>query len=216
MPSITGWVTVNGKHIPLIDGESAAKATKRYIDNKNNKTTSSKKASQNKVKQSKASNTSTKKASFTDSEKRAIDDWVRSDNHISEANSKILSSTIQSKGNVKGNVTLYRNVTSPELGVRFSEVRNNPDILVGKEITSRSFLSTSKLESGAQIFSGTTIKITNVKNTQGLDISKISSKSREQEVVFNKGTVYKITKCKLIKDKDGDVMSYDITASIIK
>lgn len=173
---------------------------KAYSFNRwDHKTTESKKASQNQVRQAKAFNTSTKKASFTDSEKSAIDDWVRSDNRISEANSKILSSTIQSKGNVKGNVTLYRNVTSPELGVRFSEVRNNPDILVGREVTSRSFLSTSKSESGAQISSGTTIKITNVKNTQGLDISN-----------------YKITKCKLIKDKDGDVMGYDITASIIK
>lgn len=43
MASITGWITMNGRHVPLIDGESKASAVKRAVENSNSKTTSSKK-----------------------------------------------------------------------------------------------------------------------------------------------------------------------------
>lgn len=183
--SITGWITIKGTHIPLLDGESKASAYNRF------------------------------KKSFTLADKKVINEWVHKDKNISEKDGRLLSNIINQKGTVSGDVELYRNVTSPELGIKFREIKQNPDLLVGKEIEARSFLSTSKTLEGAQIFQGVTIKITNVSNTKGLDISKISDKKRETEVVFNKGTKYKITKCKLIRDKTGDVMNYDIEAKII-
>ena len=44
MPSITGWITVNGKHIPLIDGESSQSAINRMNKEKQFRTKSSKEA----------------------------------------------------------------------------------------------------------------------------------------------------------------------------
>lgn len=202
MATIKGWFTMNGMHIPIMEGQSRAEAAKKYYASKYGKTVA------------KLSSNATNK--LNEKEKKAINDWVHKDKNIDNESSQLLSNTIKNKGDVSGKVELFRNVTSPELGIRFSEIRNNPNILIGKEVEARSFLSTSKTVEGAQIFQGVTIKITKVSNTKGLDISKVSDKKRETEVVFNKGTKYKITKCKLIRDKTGDVMNYDIEAQIIK
>lgn len=35
MAEITGWFTMNGNHIPIINGESQASAAKRFLDLKN-------------------------------------------------------------------------------------------------------------------------------------------------------------------------------------
>jgi len=95
-------------------------------------------------------------------------------------------------------------------------LKQNPSLILDKEITAKNFLSTSKTTEGTFGFTGHLIKIKNIQNTNGLDISKISTKENELEVLFNKGTVYKITKCKPLYDADGDFMDFDIEAIIIR
>ena len=131
---------------------------------------------------------------------------------------------IKDNGTVNGKVNLIRKVTTPELGTTVEEIKTNPDKLVGRTITAKGFLSTSSKEHGADNFVGVAVKINNVKNTKGLDINKIEGLSlygatrrvAEGEVLFNKGTKYKITKVNLIKDNWGDIFDYNIEADIIE
>lgn len=125
--------------------------------------------------------------------------YIKSDKEATE----LLKQVIDKYGTVTGNVTLYRN---EELQKMFglssrSEWYDNPEefekFIIGKVITPGGFLSTSKHPLG-MIFNGIEIKFTNVKNTKGLDLSTIKLNvnvyDREEEVLFNVGTSYKINK----------------------
>ena len=149
-------------------------------------------------------------------QKEAIQKYTRLNDNIDDLTSDIISKSIIENGDINGQVNLYRKVSANELGFRFSELKQNPSLILDKEITAKNFLSTSKTTEGTFGFTGHLIKIKNIQNTNGLDISKISTKENELEVLFNKGTVYKITKCKPLYDADGDFMDFDIEAIIIR
>lgn len=146
----------------------------------------------------------------------AIKKYTYANNNMDEVSSNILSNTIIQSGDVTGDINLYRMVSLDELGIKFKELKQNANAIINKEIIAKNFLSTAKEVSGTYGFNGHLIKITGVQNTKGLDISKWSVKPNELEVLFNKGTTYKITKCKPLYDADGDFMNFDIEAIIIK
>lgn len=58
--NIKGWITVGGKHIPLMEGESRADAIKKFTSKSDNKTKSSKKAAEKKVEANKKDDKSSK------------------------------------------------------------------------------------------------------------------------------------------------------------
>ena len=164
-----------------------------------------------------------KKKEITGEDKNIIDDWVQLGNDMEEERQNRLKEIIRDNGTVNGKVNLIRKVTTPELGTTVEEIKTNPDKLIGRTITAKGFLSTSSKEHGADNFVGVAVKINNVKNTKGLDINKIDGlslygatrRAAEGEVLFNKGTKYKITKVNLIKDNWGDIFDYNIEADII-
>jgi len=140
-----------------------------------------------------------------------------------ESSQEKLSKIIEEHGTITGECNLLRRLTTPELGIKYSEIKEDPNKLVGKTITSRGFLATSEREGGAESFLGLKVKFTNIQNTKGLDINKQEGlhpslenrRKLEQEILFNKGTKYKITKVEPIKDKEGDIYDFDIEAEII-
>jgi len=212
MAAIKGWFTMNGIHIPVMEGQSKAEAASKYMNSKHGKIVA--KLSSKKY---------TKQKGLTDKDKNIIDNWVQNGNDISSDMQSRLQTIIKNNATVSGKVNLIRRVTTPELGTSIKEIKNNPDNLIGKTITSKGFLATSSKEGGADNFVGIDLKINNVKNTKGLDINSIKGlslstanrRSAEQEVLFNKGTKYKITKVNLFRDKSGDVYDYTIEADII-
>ena len=151
-------------------------------------------------------------------EKQAVKDYTKYNDRISEESASILSKAIIGHGDIYGkDQILYRVCSYNELGVeKLKDIKQNPKSIIGNEFTSTNFLSTSKTISGTHGFNGQLIKIVGIENTKGLDISSISEKENEKEVIFNKGTKYKIIKAKNLYDGDGDYMNTEIEVKIIK
>lgn len=193
------WRTIAGRRVFIKDGQNLSDAMKK-------------------------SGKFQKKKEITGEDKNIIDDWVQLGNDMEEEKQNRLKEIIKDNGTVNGKVNLIRKVTTPELGTTVEEIKTNPDKLIGRTITAKGFLSTSSKESGADNFVGVTVKINNVKNTKGLDINKIDGlslygatrRAAEGEVLFNKGTKYKITKVNLMKDNWGEIYDYTIEADIIE
>lgn len=192
------WRTIGGRRVFIKDGEDLETAMKK-------------------------SGKFDKNEQLSEEDKNIIDNWVQNGNDINSDMQSRLQTIIKNNATVSGKVNLIRKATTPELGTSIKEIKDNPDNLIGKTITSTGFLATSSKEGGADNFVGITIKINNVKNTKGLDINSIKGLSsstaqrryHEEEVLFNKGTKYKITKVNLLRDKTGDIYDYNIEADII-
>ena len=193
------WRTIGGRRVFIKDGEDLATAMKNSGKFENKK-------------------------ELDREEIYTIDDWVRNGNEMQENEKELLSKIIKEQATVTGKCNLMRKVTTPELQTTVHDIKTNPNDLVGRVITSKGFLSTSTMEKGATNFLGVKVKINNIYNTKGLDLSKIKGlsadlatwRSNEDEVVFNRGTQYKITKVNLYRDKSNEVYDYLIEADIIK
>jgi len=95
-------------------------------------------------------------------------------------------------------------------------VKQNVDSLKDKIIKPRGFMSTSKTLEGTQGFLGMRIEIVEIDDrVKGLDLSEISSKKQEAEVLFDKKVHYEIKSAKNIFDEDGDYVTTEIKVKII-
>lgn len=128
-------------------------------------------------------------------------DYIERSNHIADSPETVreVSSIIKTYGLTSGDVDLYRRVSYNELGMSEKDLLKSPESILGKKIKSRGFMSTSKYIEGTNNFDGQLIHFTHVSNSnKGLDISTFSamytSFEDEEEVLFNYGTVYQITK----------------------
>lgn len=128
-------------------------------------------------------------------------DYIERSNHIADSPETVkeVSSIIKTYGLTSGDVSLYRRVSYGELGISEEDLFENPESIVGKKIKSKGFMSTSKFVEGTNNFDGQLIHFTHVSSSnKGLDISTFSamytSFEDEEEVLFNYGTVYQITK----------------------
>lgn len=99
---------------------------------------------------------------------------------------KILSKALNKLPNYKGEVTRFQLIYPP---TKLLLERN-----IGKTVTFKSFTSASKIENLSKKKS--TDSILKLISKTGKDISKISSRPEEQEVVFDKGTRFTLTKIK--------------------
>lgn len=144
---------------------------------------------------------------LTDNEKKLISGYVGLGNEMNDLQperAKALDAVIAKTGDVSGDISLYRAMSIKELGVGSkSELRNNPDMIVGKTFSTRGFMSTSKTREGTGIdeFSSTAFRTALVHfvkaKTAGLDISEFSDRKDEQEVLFSRDASYKILSCKV-------------------
>lgn len=162
-------------------------------------------------------------SSLSSEELNAVSTYVNMSNNINDLSpdkAEILEKAINRAGDVSGKVELYRSMSVKELGYNsIREIRENPSALEGKEFSTKGFMSTAKTTEGTGgLYAPRTVlvKFTN-SEVKGLDISKVSPKAHEQEVLFPRNsTAYRITSSKALYDKEGDFMNLEITAKIIK
>ena len=140
----------------------------------------------------------------------ALKNYKRNGNSINEEDSKLLSNLIKEKGEPI-HTTLYRKEWLHQIiGGSPKEFYSDPhsfeNLVLDKVITPGGFLSTCTEHSGA--FSGMDI-IFNEIHSKGLDISEmplnVEQYDRENEVLFDKGTSYKITKIGYYKCETGEI-----------
>lgn len=151
----------------------------------------------------------------SDNIQNAIDAYVSKDNrYISEQDARILDNTIKKSGIALD--TVYRTVSPQEFGFnKISQLRDNINSIVGKTFGPQGFISTAKSQEGTAGFLGVQIKI-NPNGIKGLDISRQSKRTNEQEVIYGREIGYTITSAKVLKDKDGDYMGLDIVAKLVR
>lgn len=131
-------------------------------------------------------------------------------NSIRDEDKTILSNLIKRQGETI-NRTLYRkewlnHITKGDIKDWYNNPKEFEQSVIGKIITPGGFLSTCTEHSGA--FSGLDIIFDEI-HSKGLDISNIKLNvnlyDRENEVLFDKGTSYKITKIGYYKCENGKI-----------
>ena len=148
---------------------------------------------------------------------KTVNEYVEKSNDIGRNVSEDLSNLINKYGDISGKKKLYRVVSPQELGFeKIKFVKQNVDSLKDKIIKPRGFMSTSKTLEGTQGFLGMRIEIVEIDDrVKGLDLSEISSKKQEAEVLFDKKVHYEIKSAKNIFDEDGDYVTTEIKVKII-
>ena len=147
-----------------------------------------------------------------------INKYVQQSNSINLDDENKLKKIIKEDGTIFGDVKLFRKVSVKELGLeKLRQLKENPESIIDKVITPGGFVSTSKTEEGTAGFIGDVmLEIVEVSpKNKGLDISNISGKKNEQEVLFNKGTSYQVISSRIIRDEDGDYITTKIKVKIL-
>lgn len=153
---------------------------------------------------------------LTESELKAIKVYVGMGNEINDLDkdkAQVLDSTIENKGTVTGNISVYRAMSTKELGYSsIKDLQNDAKNVIGKSFGTNGFMSTSKtLEGTGGIYAPRTVIVHYTKSSiNGLDISRISERADESEVLFSRNAGYKISSIK--EGKNG----LEIEAEIIR